>query len=640
MSIIAAKDIGDAILNNGPTIPGLKMSRNKLRERILKIDPFRILKELRKYAEISVGEDDMVDLSRGSPHPIFSSPSLESEQIFTYVSEAAAYIAHDSELRKQVKDAKDAKDIEDIIQQAYSSAKEHSRLSARDGSFPGKIIDIAKLAIDSAGSRLFGLRPDAETRAANLHTVIDHLVTSSNVLDSERSRFGADLLKGILGDLRGIRYGDITGLDSVKLYFKDVLKDVEPGLEKKVSMADEALAYKRFLVTQGVSQGIDTFFKSDHFNEGDYVIVTTPFYPPYQLLTKYKKLKIIAIPTDSAGRINMEALSALQQRIAQLSPRFRNKIKAMIAIDPSNPSGRLMSHKEKAKLAELRSLAPNMIFCEDAVYKLYANSQFRHFSQVDKDAPVVTFYSVSKAEKFAGLRVGGMYVNRAAEAVLRREGVLKKVVSVEKNAFNYFAEQKGGPAYHTNQSATIAQIKAALCSTYERVTGNIEKFSKEKAVTRQKLFELFQISPKDRIKGSNYYFWLNVYEYVKMRVLNKPGYQLNEKDYVLKNLDVPELLLRAIERHGIVLFNGASFFPKTQMPKALRERGKNCEESYQHVYHITQKTRPEMYLRGALPNADSQTVIDAYTKLKSIIDERVGELSRIYRETHKRREAA
>ncbi len=607
-------------------IEGLGMSRNRLKDRILNIDPFRILKELRKYAELNVGEDKMVDLSRGSPHPIFSSNSFESEQIFTYVTEAAAYIAKDATLREKVKASQDIQTIEDIIKDAYITAQKQN---GKENAFGKSIIDFWQTALDYTG-RLFGLKTSAEQRSDNLHRVIDHLVTASGIVPQEHSKFGADLIKGILGDIRGTRYGDITGLDAIKLYFSSIMKNVEPELEKNMSMSEETMMYKRFLITQGVSQGIDTFFKSDHFNEGDYVIVTTPFYPPYQLLAKYKKLKIIVIPTDSAGRLDIKAVEALQQRIAQLSPRFKHKIKALITIDPSNPSGRVFSHKEKAKLAEFRKLAPNLIFCEDAVYKLYANSEFRHFSQVDKDAPVMTFYSVSKAEKFAGLRVGGMYVNRAAEIVLRKQGVLKKIVNVEKSAFNYFAEQKGGPAYHTNQSATTAQIKAALCSTHDLITGNMERFSKEKAEIRQKLFELFQISPHDRIKGSNYYFWLNVHEYIRMRVLSKPGYKLLEKQYILENLDVPEILLRAIEMHGIVLFDGASFFPKTQMPYALKIHGAEGEPSYQHIYDSIQKTKPEMYLRGALPNADSTTVIDAYTKLKAIIDERVEELSKHY----------
>ncbi|HIH42164.1 TPA: pyridoxal phosphate-dependent aminotransferase [Candidatus Woesearchaeota archaeon] len=585
-----AKGLEDRLEKAGE-IPQFSVPRDELKRLIKELDPFRLMQTLKEYAAYCSAKTGVpvVDLSRGSPSYEHSQPSVEGDEIFGYMFLAASYLSSDKAALIEFKKTKSPATLERILKRV---TREH------------------------------GLGEQFIQRASrNLSAVMDHLAGVPSHDDNDKRKFKVKLYNEMLQYIRGIPYGPIQGLDVAKIYMKSILDDHDRSLDDKVKPNGKGINYNDILITQGVSQGIDTFFKSDHFEDGDIVFIITPFYPPYQLLTGHKNLQIIPIPSDPKGKLHLDTITELKKTISKWRQKDKDRIKSCIMIDPSNPSGWVLSKKEKKALAGLKDVAPNLIFCEDMVYKGYGRNRFVFMRDAAPGTPVITYYSGSKVEKRAGTRVGALYASKEAQDILRRNGILDKVIGPHKTAAEYLAQLKGGPAYHTNQSSTLAQILVALGGTFDVMNGHVEGFSHELAKTRRRLFKLFKMSAKERLDGSNYYFWLNVYSFVQRDLLKEKH---DSKKYILEHLDVPEVILQAIEKDSTVLFSGSSFYPKSQMPNELHQSG------YVELYDSKQNGHPETYIRGALPNTDPESFIKAYKNFRQVIREHVDQLRKEY----------
>lgn len=581
-------------------------------------DPFIMLAYEQKYAELCAefrGDNKVDDLSRGSPSWIHSGHSEDSMYTFTYAGNVAVKIANlyregITTFWEDIKNAKDAIRVKEILRNAA-------------------------LNIEVAGVKLYNATA-VDILSDRLHDVICELARVSGASDESkepgkitpRESMKIALYKDMLQNIGGNPYGDKTGLLINKVYFKGKLEGAGIGLDARVIEEGEHYPHNDLLITQGVSQAIDVFFRTDHFQAGDYVVVLTPFYTPYQLLTASKHLKIIPVACDDHGRIYMDGLDKLINLVKIMPEEERLKIKAIPLIDPSNPTGALLNIDEKKKIKELARLCPNAIVFEDVVYHEFT-PEFKFMHEIDPehdDVPTIVSTSVSKFNAFAGLRDGVVYLNSLVQDLWKSMKILDRVPVEQKTALNLFAYTKGGPASHTNQVASPAQIQAAICGTYDEMHGYKNKLLERLDRTTKRLLKTFHIEEEERDGNCQYYFWLNVGSFAETLVVDEEN---SVQTYVKDNLNVPKILIDAIKRYSIVLFNGRSFFPKSAMPQWFVENG------YADIYLDKQNGKPKSYLRGALPNTNEETCVAAYQKVAGIITEQVSSLVADYKRNNR-----
>ncbi|WP_462151535.1 pyridoxal phosphate-dependent aminotransferase [Pseudoalteromonas xiamenensis] len=139
-------------------------------------------------------------------------------------------------------------------------------------------------------------------------------------------------------------------------------------------------------------------------NDGDEVLIPAPDYP---LWTASVKL---------AGGTPVHYLCDEDQDwfpdVADIRKKVTPKTKALVLINPNNPTGAVYS---KALLEELVTVARenNLLILSDEIYEKILYEGVEHFSiaAMCEDLPVITFNGLAKTYRAAGLRMGWMVLS-------------------------------------------------------------------------------------------------------------------------------------------------------------------------------------------------------------------------------------
>ena len=164
---------------------------------------------------------------------------------------------------------------------------------------------------------------------------------------------------------------------------------------------DNNLDYKpeNIVVSTGAKQSLaNTIFAL--VDEGDEVIIPTPYWVTYSELVKMARGKVVEIRThaDAGFKISPQ----------QLEDAITDKTKAFLFSSPCNPSGAVYSKEELSALAEVFKKYPNIFIISDEIYE-YINFVGKHESiaQFDdlKDR-IIIVNGLSKGFAMTGWRLG------------------------------------------------------------------------------------------------------------------------------------------------------------------------------------------------------------------------------------------
>src|SRR5687768_2970665 len=157
----------------------------------------------------------------------------------------------------------------------------------------------------------------------------------------------------------------------------------------------------RVLITTGTSEGIDLALNA-LVDEGDDVLVPSPTYPLYTAILA----KIGATPryyrTDPA-RDWMPDLDHLRSLV---TPRTR----AIVTIDPNNPTGAVYPAAVRRALIEVAERHDLTILADEVYGELGYDGPVPLLATRDRDAPIISFSSLSKAYLAPGWRTGWLVV--------------------------------------------------------------------------------------------------------------------------------------------------------------------------------------------------------------------------------------
>ncbi len=162
-------------------------------------------------------------------------------------------------------------------------------------------------------------------------------------------------------------------------------------------------------VTSGVSETVDLCI-SALVNPGEDILTPKPDYPLYSAV-----LCKLGIPIN-AYDLNEE--DAWQPELADIERKLTPCTRAIVLINPNNPTGSLCSREMLERIAEI-ARRNNLVVFSDEIYDKLILEETPHiaFASVAPDVPCITFGGMSKNYLVPGWRIGWGIVSGDAAAV-------------------------------------------------------------------------------------------------------------------------------------------------------------------------------------------------------------------------------
>jgi alanine-synthesizing transaminase len=154
------------------------------------------------------------------------------------------------------------------------------------------------------------------------------------------------------------------------------------------------------IVTQGISEGIQMLMAAI-VDSGDEILVPGPTYPPYMSYVKFFGGKPVSYETVEDN--------GWQPNIADLRHKVSRKTRAIVIINPNNPTGALYDEKIVKKIVDLAG-EHNLLLISDEIYdRLVFKKGFVSAAHIARDVPVIGMNGFSKTYLMTGWRLGYMY---------------------------------------------------------------------------------------------------------------------------------------------------------------------------------------------------------------------------------------
>lgn len=312
---------------------------------------------------------------------------------------------------------------------------------------------------------------------------------------------------------------------------------------------DNGLNYapENIVVSTGAKQSLANLILS-LVDEGDEVIIPTPFWVTYSELVKIARGKVVTVRTTAASGFKITP----EQLEAAITPRTR----VFLFSSPCNPSGSVYSAAELLALAEVFRKHPNVVILSDEIYE-YINFVGEHASLAslpDLKERVVIVNGLSKGFAMTGWRIGYIAANKEiAKACEKVQG------------------QFTSGANSIAQKAAVAALTSDLRPTRE--------MTQEFAKRRQRVLELLQEIPGVNCpapEGAFYVFPDMSAYYGKTDGETTIKNAADLSMYLLNNAHVSSVMGDAFGEPACVRFSFANSLPKIEegwarIKKALSE---------------------------------------------------------------------
>lgn len=157
----------------------------------------------------------------------------------------------------------------------------------------------------------------------------------------------------------------------------------------------------RVLITSGTSEGIELAL-TGIVDEGEEVLVPSPTYPLYTAVLA----KIGAQPAYYRTDHTREWMPDLDHIRSLINPKTR----ALVVIDPNNPTGAIYGEATRRALIELAETHGLVILADEVYGDLAYDGPVPPMAALNNDAPIISYSSLSKAYLAPGWRAGWMAV--------------------------------------------------------------------------------------------------------------------------------------------------------------------------------------------------------------------------------------
>lgn len=345
----------------------LRLTDNQWGFSIAENNPFRIFRILQGIARENVGEEKVVDLSRGDPGYGFT-PGVRGRQFFSYL------VFLDSKLntttRRVVTDLK-AEEWDDIWT---------------------RIEDITRAEYGAA---------TCERLLRDLDTFLREVTTMGRAQGLPYSPYQVfyELFK--YSNVSGGTYHDPIG--------EEVVRVIVAWWHQK-SLA-QSVDYRDVIFTAGASHAIGTLFKLmgeegiGYLTKGDRAMITSPVYAPYNSILESRGLDVLALEINPVtGKISEASKKALETD--------EGDVKVVLLIDPNNPSGFSMDEETLEAIGAFAKRKDSLIITDEVYSSFFDDKK----TMVDIcPERTIRINARSKIERSTGLRFGDVLVTKEAQ---------------------------------------------------------------------------------------------------------------------------------------------------------------------------------------------------------------------------------
>lgn len=183
-----------------------------------------------------------------------------------------------------------------------------------------------------------------------------------------------------------------------------------PGiLEAREAVAREAvnrgmkMSPDDVIITSGASEAADIVLSS-MLEPGDEVLVPSPGYPLYTAILAKLGAKEVSYRLDPKNN--------WQPSIDDIRALINNRTRAIVIINPNNPTGAIYSKENLLEVLSVANQAGLVILADEVYWRMaYESPAPPIASLVDESVPVITFESMSKIYLAPGWRVGWMKIS-------------------------------------------------------------------------------------------------------------------------------------------------------------------------------------------------------------------------------------
>ena len=245
-------------------------------------------------------------------------------------------------------------------------------------------------------------------------------------------------------------------------------------------------------IGNGVSEVV-SFALLPLINPGDEVLLPSPCYPLWSNTVRLCNGKCVFYTCDESADWNPD--------IKDIESKITAKTKAIVIINPNNPTGALYSDEILLGIIKIAKAHKLMIFSDEIYDRLVMDGK-AHTStaSLDDEVPVVTMNGLSKSHFLCGFRCGWMVISGNREATeAYRQGIIKLTsIRLCSNAL----AQLVVPAALLD-SDTPSSVVAKGGRIYEQREATIDELSKINGLSVVKNSAAFYVFPKLNIDKFN-----------------------------------------------------------------------------------------------------------------------------------------
>jgi alanine-synthesizing transaminase len=183
---------------------------------------------------------------------------------------------------------------------------------------------------------------------------------------------------------------------------------------------------REIFVTSGVSEAIDAAIVS-LMNPGENLLLPSPGYPLYEaVLTK--------IGCESQP-YTLDESNGWQPDVDDIARRINNKTRAIVIINPNNPTGAVYSKEVLNGVLSLAARHGLVVFSDEIYNKLLLDPvEVISTASLAPELPVVTFNGISKAYLAPGFRIGWGILTGEERCVARYREVMAQILRARLSA--------------------------------------------------------------------------------------------------------------------------------------------------------------------------------------------------------------
>jgi alanine-synthesizing transaminase len=268
------------------------------------------------------------------------------------------------------------------------------------------------------------------------------------------------------------------------------------------------------ILTTGVSEGIQLCVGA-LLNRGDNMLIPSPSYPLYSgVLDLFEGEKnFYTLDEEKDWELNPE----------DIEKRINSKTKAIVVINPNNPTGGLYDKKTLKEVVNIAGQHNLAIFADEIYDEMILEGEMQHIASFSNEVPVLTFNGLAKNFLCPGWRIGWMTItdrNNVMDDFKQGISQLARARLCSTTPLQYAVK----PALEGNRShmsETIKKLKVRRDLTYKRI-------NEINGLSLRKPRAAFYAFPKIEFDIDDKKFVLDLLEKEGVAVVHGSGFDMSE----------------------------------------------------------------------------------------------------------------